>query len=178
MAGKARVEVLELRVHELKQLFDSMDPAPFRERDLDPRAEEFIVGWARELRSDVTPSLAVRVEKGATPQEEIVVQQAVAGFFHNRALAKRRELHRLLRNGRTSLLIGLAFVAAALILSDLMSGYRYGIVRESVVIGAWVALWRPLEIFLYDWWPIRAEARFFDRLAAARVQLVTAPASG
>src|SRR5215510_10726661 len=154
MAREGRVEVLELRVRELKQLFDSMDPAPFRERDLDPRAEEFIVGWAHELPSDATPSLVVRVEGGATPHEEAVVQQALAEFFRNRALAKRRALHRLLRNGRTSLLIGLAFVAAALVLSDLMSGYRYGIVRESVVIGAWVALWRPLEIFLYDWWPI------------------------
>ena len=29
-------------------------------------------------------------------------------------------------------------------------------------------MWRPLEIFLYDWWPIRAEGRLFDRLAAIR----------
>jgi hypothetical protein len=173
MAREGRVEVLELRVHELKQLFDSMDPAPFRERDLDPRAEEFIVGWARELRTDVTPSLSVRVEGGVTPDDQAIVQEAVAEFFRNRAQASRRDLHRLLRNGRTSLLIGLAFVAVAILVSDLLSGQRYNIVRESVVIGAWVALWRPLEIFLYDWWPIRAEARLFDRLAAARVQLVT-----
>src|SRR5262245_7058529 len=153
MAREGRVEVLELRVHELKQLFDSMDPAPFRARDLDPRAEEFIVGWARELRADPTPSLSVRVEQGATPADETIVHQAVAEFFRNRALAKRRDLHRLLGNGRTSLLIGVAFVGAALVVSDLMSEWRYGIVRESVVIGAWVALWRPLEIFLYDWWP-------------------------
>lgn len=177
MARQGRVEVLELRVHELKQLFDSMDPAPFRERDLDPRAEEFILGWARELRSDATPSLSVRVEGGATQEDEAIAQLAVAAFFRNRAQAKRRDLHRLLRNGRTSLLIGLAFVAVAILVGDLMSEWRYGIVRESVVIGAWVALWRPLEIFLYDWWPIRAEARLFDRLAAARVQLVSPSAS-
>ena len=46
------------------------------------------------------------------------------------------------------------------------------------MIGGWVALWRPLEIFLYDWWPIRAEARLFDRLAASRVELVTPGANG
>jgi hypothetical protein len=40
------------------------------------------------------------------------------------------------------------------------------------VIGAWVALWRPLEIFLYDWWPIRAEARLFDRLGSMDVQVL------
>lgn len=169
--GDGRVEVLELRVHELKQLFDSMDPSPFRERDLDPHAEEFIVGWARELHAGTTPALAVRVEEGASPEDAALLQEAVSEFFRNRAQAKRRELHRLLRYGRISLLIGLAFITVALGVSDLLSGLRYSIVRESVVIGAWVALWRPLEIFLYDWWPIRAEARLHDRLAAARVEI-------
>jgi hypothetical protein len=171
MAHGGRVEVLELRVNELKQLFDSMDPAPFRERDLDPRAEEFIVGWARELHARTTPALAVHVEKGARLEDVALLQEAVSEFFRNRALAKRRELHQLLHRGRISLVIGLAFIALALLVSDVMAEYRYGIVRESVIIGAWVALWRPLEIFLYDWWPIRAEANLYDRLAAARVEI-------
>lgn len=169
--GDGGVEVLELRVNELKQLFDSMDPAPFRERDLDPRAEEFIVGWARELHAGATPAVAVHVEKGARPQDAALLQEAVSEFFRNRAQAKRRELRQLLHRGRISLVIGLAFIALALVVSDLLAEYRYGILRESVVIGAWVALWRPLEIFLYDWWPIRAEANLYDRLAAARVEI-------
>ena len=36
--------VIEVHVGELKQLFDAIDPSPFRDRDLDPKAEEFIVG--------------------------------------------------------------------------------------------------------------------------------------
>jgi hypothetical protein len=45
------------------------------------------------------------------------------------------------------------------------------VLRESLFIGGWVAMWRPIEIFLYDWWPIRAEARRFDRLAAMPVAI-------
>ena len=45
-------EVIELRVKEIAQLFHTLDPFPFRERDLDREAEEFIVGWARELPVD------------------------------------------------------------------------------------------------------------------------------
>jgi hypothetical protein len=41
-----------------------------------------------------------------------------------------------------------------------------------VVIGGWVALWHPLNIFLYDWWPIRAERRLFERLGEMQVQVV------
>ena len=43
------------------------------------------------------------------------------------------------------------------------------VLSEIILIGGWVALWRPLEIFMYDWWPIRADARLFDRLAAMPV---------
>jgi len=39
---------IEVHVTELKQLFNAMDPSPFRERDLDPNAEQFIIGWARQ----------------------------------------------------------------------------------------------------------------------------------
>jgi hypothetical protein len=48
------------------------------------------------------------------------------------------------------------------------------VLRESLLIGGWVAMWRPLEVFLYDWWPIRAEARLYDRLAAMPVRLTYA----
>ncbi len=41
--------LIELRVENTAQLFHTLDPFPFRERDLDREAEEFIVGWAQEL---------------------------------------------------------------------------------------------------------------------------------
>ena len=43
---------IELRVDEIAQLFHTLDPFPFRERDLDREAEDFIVSWARELSAD------------------------------------------------------------------------------------------------------------------------------
>jgi hypothetical protein len=166
--------MLSVHVARLEQLFDSLDPAPFRERDLDPRAEEFVVEWAREQRADAPLALTVQVTGESTPHDTAVVQQAVAQFFRTRAHATRQQLRRLLRNGRISLVIGLAFVGAANVAAELVSELGYGILRDSLVIGAWVALWRPLEIFLYDWWPIRAEARLHDRLAAMDVRIVPA----
>src|ERR1700694_2117409 len=42
-----KCSVIEVHVGELKQLFNAIDPSPFRDKDLDPKAEEFIVGWPR-----------------------------------------------------------------------------------------------------------------------------------
>ena len=57
-----KCEVIEVRVAELRQLFNAIDPSPFRERDLDPRAEEFVVDWSRDLPSDAPLALVVHLE--------------------------------------------------------------------------------------------------------------------
>lgn len=146
------------------------------ERDLDPKAEEFIVGWAKDLPQDAQLGLLVHLDRPAGLVEEgIALREAVHEYFRQRANATRRRLRQLLRTGRTSLAIGIVFLAALIGLGDLIAKYlRSGIaevVRESLLIGGWVAMWRPLEVFLYDWWPIRNEARIYDRLAAMPVQI-------
>ena len=78
--------------------------------------------------------------------------------------------------GRISLIIGLAALAgftgvAQLVATRTGDGGVGAVLHESLLIGGWVAMWRPLEIFLYDWWPIRAEARLFDRLAVMPVRI-------
>jgi hypothetical protein len=75
------------------------------------------------------------------------------------------------------LAIGLTFLAAALagsasVVRVLGEGPMATVFRESLVIGGWVAMWRPLEMFLYDWWPLLGERRFYDRLGRMAVQIV------
>ena len=41
--GEMKIARIQLRLRELAQLFNSMDPSPFLDRDLDADAEEFIV---------------------------------------------------------------------------------------------------------------------------------------
>jgi hypothetical protein len=173
----AKCSVIEVHVGELKQLFNAIDPSPFRDKDLDPKAEEFIVGWAKDLPRDTTLALVVDLDREAgLPDEAAVLRDAIHEFFSQRAQTYRRRLRELLRLGRTSLVIGLVALASAIALGDflagLMRGSRIGeVIRESFTIGGWVSMWRPLEVFLYDWWPIRDEARLSDRLAAMPVRI-------
>jgi hypothetical protein len=169
--------VIEIHVGELKQLFNSIDPSPFRNRDLDRDAEDFIVGWAKDLPGDVPLALVVDLDRDAgLPDEAAVLRDAIHEFFRQRAETYRRRLRELLRRGRRSLLIGLTVLAGAIALGDFLATIlktsRIGeIMRESLTIGGWVSMWRPLEIFLYDWWPIRREAQLSDRLAAMPVRI-------
>ena len=169
--------VIEVRVGELKRLFNSMDPSPFLEKDLDPDAEEFIVAWAREAPRNSPLALVVHLDRVPGPHTEpSALGDAMKYYFDQRAEATRRRLRYVLRVGRISLVIGLLFVAACVGAGDLLAE-RFttqrigGILQESLLICGWVAMWRPLEIFLYDWWPIRAEIRLFERLAEMPVRV-------
>jgi len=166
---------IQVRLRELAQLFNSLDPSPFYERDLDDDAESFIVGSARELGTHRPYEIVVHLQTPPPPERGEALEATVRHFFRERTEVKRRELRELLRRGRVSLLIGLLFLSACLALSEAIARAGYGpaaeIIRESMIIGGWVAMWRPLEIFLYDWWPVRDELRILAGLARARVRL-------
>lgn len=166
--------VIELRIREANQLFNSMDPTPFPEKDLDQDAEEFIVSWAMELPHDVPIEIHIYLTHPTEdPKLQERITETVHAFFTYRARMTQHRLRALISRGRSSLLIGLAFLAACVAGADLLRLQGrlafYDIVAESLVIGGWVAMWRPMEIFLYDWWPLRAERRVYERLAASGV---------
>jgi len=171
-------DVIEVHVSDLSQIFNSIDPSPFHDKDLDVDAEEFIVGWAKELPSDKPLALFVHLDKPAvSPEMARELHEAVQRFFARRSELAQLRLHDLFRVGRASLAIGLVFLTICLVIGNSVAkawadSRATEIIRESLLIGGWVAMWRPLEIFLYGWWPIRREKRLYDRLSAMAVRIV------
>lgn len=173
-----------LRLRELAQLFNSMDPSPFVDRDLDADAEEYIMSWARELPAGRELELVIQLSTPSPADRVAGVEDSVRRYFTTRAAIKRLEFGQLMRRGRLSLVVGSVFLACCLLLGQLVSRSGAGavadIIREGLTIAGWVAMWRPLEIYLYDWWPLFEERRRLDVLARIRVRIVmpeSAPAS-
>jgi hypothetical protein len=169
---------IEVRIREIRQLFDAMDPSPFREKDLDPNAEEYIVESLKEHPSREPCALVVHLDQPTgLPDETDLITEAVRVHFARRALVFQRKLQRLMRRGVISLAIGIAFLVAIfgivhLIRQFLGEGAVALLSREGLIIVGWVAMWRPLEIFLYDWWPILGEKRIRERLSRIEVKVV------
>ena len=168
---------LELRVHALAQLFNSLDPTPFLNKDLDREAEAFIENWAmlhsHKSRLHITVHLATIPEEA---EPGTIVAAAIHNYFDYKAHRVRGELRLLLRQGRASLVIGLVFVTLCLLAADAVgqpgSGTAGTIARESLTIVGWVAMWRPLQILLYDWWPLVRRIRIYKALKASQVRVV------
>ena len=93
---------MTLQLRDLAQLFNSMDPSPFHDRDLDADAEEFIVGWARELSSRHELELTIHLATPPPAGPAGTVQEAVRHYFLHRAEMKQREFRHLMRRGRST----------------------------------------------------------------------------
>jgi hypothetical protein len=172
---------IRLRLRDLSQLFNSMDPSPFIEKDLDDDAEEYIVSWAQEYPLDTPLRLSIYLDQWPADDPKELIRTAVHNHFSYRARITGLELKRLFNQGRTSLLIGLAFLSACLVVSRLLFAREdatwASVGRESLTIAGWVAMWRPMQIYLYDWWPIRRRTRIYRKLSRIPVELAPKPAS-
>jgi hypothetical protein len=175
--------IIEVRIRNLRQLFDSLDPSPFIALDLDDDAQAYIVASAKELSSRLPLALAIHVnEPPESPEEVRDAGEAIREHFARQSGFTSLRLSQLLRRGWISLAIGLAFLSAALTASAALlkwadTNTAAAIFSEGLIICGWVAMWRPIEVFLFDWWPIVGERRTFDRLRRMPVQLIYAGAS-
>ena len=175
--SSAPVHRLALRVREVAQLFNSMDPTPFLNKDLDPEANTFIENWASGYRPNSRFHLTIHLELWPNDGDPTkMLTEAIHNHFAYKVVQTRRALRNLLQQGRMSMAIGIVFVSLCLIaadvIGDLGAGAGYRIARESLTIVGWVAMWRPLQIFLYDWWPLQRQIRLYLRLGSAHVQAV------
>lgn len=176
------IHQIEIRVSELSALFNSMDPTPFHERDLDNDAEEYIDSWALEFPDD--SHFRIIVHLGKIPDEDPtpVVAAGIHNFYGYKAMLTRRRLRTLLSEGRTSLVIGLSFLALCLFLADLLAaaeGDTFSrVAKEGLLIGGWVAMWRPMQIFLYEWWPLLRRSRIYANLGHALIHVTKSTTSG
>jgi hypothetical protein len=176
----APVASIEIRLRRLQQLFNSLDPSPFHERDLDQDAEDYIVESADEFPLQTPLRLVVYL-----PAEELPLPQSfdlplsIHNYFAYRLNESRRRLRLFFREGRVALGIGLAFLFVCVVLRQLTLATKAGagseILAEGLLIVGWVAMWRPLEIFLYEWWPIRRRSRILAKLATIPVTVRVPP---
>ncbi len=169
-ASRPPEAAIEIRLSRPQQLFNSLDPSPFHERDLDEDAEAYIVDSADEFAMKDPLKLVIHLPADQLdPDAANALPQAIHHYFNYRLEETRRRLRFFFRDGRTALMVGLVFLFGCIVLRQLILAMGQGlaaeIADEGLYILGWVAMWRPLEIFLYDWRPIWHRSRLFAKLS-------------
>ena len=168
---------VNIHVRELAQLFNSLDPSPFWDRDLDRDAATFIEEEFSDKRAAGEWHLHVHVHEGNAPAADL--QQAIENYYGRLAGTARRELREHLLLGQLALLGGIAIFMLSMGARQLLQGTLGELPRildEGLIILAWLALWRPAEMLAYEWVPLHRKRRLYNRLAGIRVSVRAGPA--
>nr|BFD59173.1 hypothetical protein CKG001_12800 [Bdellovibrio sp. CKG001]BFD62550.1 hypothetical protein BdHM001_12310 [Bdellovibrio sp. HM001]BFD67545.1 hypothetical protein HAGR004_25670 [Bdellovibrio sp. HAGR004] len=169
------VQIIEVRVKDLQQLFDYRDPAPFRQRDLDEEFAKYLESYLDEISPNRPLQIHIHIESATDVVSHDDIKESIHDYFHYQIQLKRGQLSKTYRTAQIFLGIGLVLVAACLTIAHAIStmkpGPVSGAVREGFVIFGWVSLWRPIDLILFDWYPIYDRIRIYRRLASAEMEV-------
>ena len=84
---------------------------------------------------------------------------AIREYFLYRSDILDKKLNTILKLGLKSLLVGLSFLLIAILASAGVENYLShehlkSFLKEGLILIGWVSMWKPINIFLYEWWPL------------------------
>jgi hypothetical protein len=166
--------VISIRLDTVDQLVEPCAPSPFRRRRLKEEAEKFLVERAGALPRETAIKLEIALPKSEEPKSGAVVE-AIHEHFNFLCKETETKLARMQRLGWRSLAIAFAFLTTAMLFIQWVTRYFdprpfSSAVIEGLTVLAWIALWRPGELLLYERDPFKRDARLFRKLEQCEVR--------
>jgi hypothetical protein len=174
---------IDIKLRSADQVFDGRDPAPFHERDLEEAAVEYILGAVQEIPPKAPFKMVFWIADTRALQMPVATfVGAVRAHFTYEVERLRRRIREHVRQGEITLMVALVALAFFLTLAELTRflppGTFHQILREGLIIIGWVVMWRPLELLLYDWWPMVRQRRLCERVVEAEITVEEGQGAG
>lgn len=168
--------LIEIELKSLMQIFNSFDPAPFHEKELDANAEIYIYNSVAEFPLKKPLELMIHLPSSEIDTEtEETLKKAIQNHFSYRVLLANFEIRRILQRGRRNMAIGFAFLFLCLLVTGLLSNLKEGLIKttfsEGLTIIGWVALWEPVNVFLFGWWPLVQKRNIYKKILGMNVRV-------
>lgn len=172
--------LIEINLSAIGQLFNSFDPSPFHEKELDAAAEEYIVDIVDDFPADTLFKIRIHLPAGLCETEEAgQIIPAVRHHFRYKAIVTEQKFRARFRHGRWAMLIGLPFLAIALIARQFISiidNHIAGmLLADALLIIGWAAMWEPVTVLLYELWPIRQLKKIYERISTMDMEIIPIP---
>lgn len=168
--------LIEIKLSSISQLFNSFDPAPFHEKELDGDAERYIVDAVNDFPAKTEFRIVIHLPPDIVESERVKnIIPAIHHHFEYRVLATERKFRARFRHGRGTLLIGLSFLMIALVARQLVSTISNHILAvlfaDALLIIGWAAMWEPVTVLLYELWPIRQRKKTYEKISTMEIEL-------
>lgn len=175
MAGTSnrKSEHIELRLEALQDLLDAPEPRPLEGRFEERTGVERILDRLRSRNTGRLESLSARflVEEMPGPGTRERVDAALKALWRYQDERLGEEIVTIRRDGIRALGKGSLFLLACMLVSAVASESTFlpdllrSLISEGFIIAGWVGLWHPMELLLYEWWPVARDRRLYRLVA-------------
>lgn len=171
-------EIISIKIKNVKQLFNSFDPSPFIDKGLDKDAFEYITGSVNAYPIKSNPKLEIHLPKSRKNKfSEKEITLAINNYFSYKKELEEINIRNKIKEGQKSFIIGIAFLIACLSLRELLNIRSNGsffieILKESLIIFGWVAMWKPISNMLYDWWPLSKQKNTYNKISEIKINFI------
>jgi len=169
------IHLIEIKIKNINQLFNSLDPSPFLEKDLDDDAFEYIVSSVSEHPLKTKQRIILYLPKTNRKKvSEVEIKRSIHNYFEYKMILAERGIKLKLREGQFSFIVGLTFLITCLLVGEYIQSLGQNtwtyIAFEGLLIGGWVAMWKPISDILYEWWPIWKEKKIFRKISEMDIE--------
>lgn len=168
--------LIEIKISTINQLFNSFDPAPFHDKELDNEAERYIVDIVRDFPSKTEFKILIHLPPeliGTDAAEHLI--PAVHHHFEYKVLVAERKFRERFRHGRWSMIIGLSFLAIALVARQMVAmidnHFLAVLFADALLIIGWAAMWEPVTVILYELWPIIQLKKIYAKISTTEIEI-------
>jgi len=170
--------LIEIKLTSVLQLFNSFDPAPFHEKELDPAAEHYIVDTVKDFPRKTRFRILIYLPPDIAATEQArKIPQAIHNHFEYKAMTQERKYRLRFRHGQWALVVGLTFLAIALFARHMIpprinSELYAEVFADALLIIGWAAMWEPITVLLYELWPMIRQKHVYETISTMEIGIL------
>jgi hypothetical protein len=169
--------LIEMSLSSVIQLFNTFDPAPFHEKEMDINAENYIVDTVKDFPGKTDFKIVFYLPDNILDTKEAMeIPRAIRAHFEYKTLMQRRKLRERYIYGQFAFIVGVSFLALATVASLAIDTY-YGsypvahLIATILEVTGWVAMWEPVTVFLYQLWPIVKQRKIYEKISRLEIDI-------
>lgn len=148
-------ENISIHIDSPSDFFNDFDCSEIEHRELSQDLEDYLVGKVDKIDHLVNLKITVNIENSDQIISNENLKKAIENHFEFKTIEQFKENHKLHKKWLRNFIVGLFFLGFCLLLSQIfhMPYFEdkpvFAVLRESLSIIGWVAIWEPTGYFLF-----------------------------
>ena len=171
--------LIEIKLTTVIQLFNSFDPAPFYEKEIDTEAEHYIVDTVRDFPAKTKFKIHIYL-----PPPSFLVKRPKRLFLPSITISSTRCWLPTVSSGRDSGLAGSRSRSGSrswhrpclpAVVATMANHFLAELLSDSLLIIGWAAMWEPITVLLYELWPILRTKKIYEKISTMEIDILPLP---